>query len=126
MKVLFVLAALFVAGYFIMAGGDDAKLTPEQFAAKMQSEAGVLIDVRTPKEYNEGHLEGATNIDYFEESFSNTMKSKDKNRTYYVYCRSGGRSGKTMKMMKDAGFTKVYDLAGGVIAWEKAGKPLVR
>lgn len=126
MKIVIALAILVVVGYSLLAGGDDAKLNPEQFSTQMANESGVLIDVRTPKEYNEGHLEGATNIDFFEENFAETMKGKDKNQTYYVYCRSGGRSGKTLKMMKDAGFKKVYDLAGGVIAWEKANKPLVK
>lgn len=93
--------------------------------AKLATEGnGLLLDVRTDEEYEAGHIEGAKQIDYYGDDFDAEVDKLDKNTPVYVYCRSGGRSGKTMEMMKDKGFTKVYNLDGGMLAWEKAGEPV--
>lgn len=78
-----------------------------------------LIDVRTPNEYNQGHIKGAVLIDFFSEDFKINLSDLDKKRTVYVYCKSGGRSGKTAKILADMGFTKIVDLEGGYLAWSK-------
>jgi rhodanese-related sulfurtransferase len=79
-----------------------------------------LIDVRTPKEHAEGHIENSLNINYYDDSFIKDMSAKlDKSKPIYIYCRSGGRSGKAAKKLKAEGFTKVYDLEGGFINWTK-------
>ncbi|NVK27643.1 MAG: rhodanese-like domain-containing protein [Flavobacteriia bacterium] len=99
---------------------------PVEFEQLMAQEPGVLVDVRTPGEYAGGHLEGAELIDYNGESFRSKIDALDKDQTVYVYCRSGGRSGRSASMMREMGFTKVVDLSGGIMAWQDAGKAVTK
>lgn len=86
-----------------------------------------LIDVRTPEEFDEGHLDKALNINYYDDAFMNDMVTKlDKSKPIYIYCKSGGRSGKASKKLKKQGFTKVYDLEGGIINWNKNNMKVVK
>lgn len=85
-----------------------------------------VLDVRTPEEFAEGHLEGATMIDFYADTFTDELAALDPDQTYLVYCRSGNRSGQTFAMLDELGFGQVYDLDGGVLAWQSAGLPLVR
>ncbi|QWW20722.1 rhodanese-like domain-containing protein [Schaalia sp. 19OD2882] len=80
----------------------------------------VLLDVRTPEEFAEGHLEGATNIDVQSPDFADKIAALDKDADYTLYCRSGRRAGQAKALMEQAGFTKVSN-AGGV---EEASKAL--
>jgi rhodanese-related sulfurtransferase len=97
-----------------------------EFSAKI-AEAGVItLDVRTPGEFAEGHVEGARLIDFQSGKFENEIAALDKNATYAVYCRSGNRSGQAVKVMQDAGFTNLFNMDGGVIDWANAGLPLVK
>ena len=114
---------LLLAGCSSTSSAIDLSVT--EFSSKV-AEAGVItLDVRTPGEYAEGHLEGAQLIDFQSGNFENEISSLDKNATYAVYCRSGNRSGQAVKVMHDAGFHNVYNLNGGVIDWANAGFPLV-
>ena len=114
---------LLLAGCSSTSSAIDLSVT--EFSSKV-AEAGVItLDVRTPGEYAEGHLEGAQLIDFQSGNFENEISSLDKNATYAVYCRSGNRSGQAVKVMLDAGFTKVFNMNGGVIDWANAGLPLV-
>ena len=114
---------LLLAGCSSSSSAIDLSVT--EFSSKV-AEAGVItLDVRTPGEYAEGHLEGARLIDFQSGNFENEISSLDKNATYAVYCRSGNRSGQAVKVMHDAGFHNVYNLNGGVIDWANAGLPLV-
>jgi rhodanese-related sulfurtransferase len=63
-----------------------------------------VLDVRTKEEYEEGHIAGATNLDFYGNSFKNDLSKLNKDDTYLVYCRSGNRSGQTLSIMKDLGF----------------------
>lgn len=85
-----------------------------------------VIDVRSPAEFAAGHLEGAVNIDVSSPSFEQEIAALPQDGTYLVYCQSGNRSGTATDTMADAGFTEVYDLQGGVVAWQAAGGALVR
>jgi rhodanese-related sulfurtransferase len=77
-----------------------------------------LIDVRTPGEYEEGHIANAVNIDFYqEESFVDTFSKMDKSKPVYLYCRSGKRSRNAAQKLADMGFSKIYDLEGGYMAW---------
>ena len=76
-----------------------------------------LVDVRTPEEYDAGHIEKAVNIDFLAEDFEDAIQKIDKDRPVFIYCRSGGRSGRASKLMKELGFKKVYDLEGGYLNW---------
>lgn len=103
------------------AAFQDLKVT--DFKEKLASEGGTIIDVRTVEEFQEGHIEGALQYDYYEtESFEAALAALDKEKTYFIYCRSGGRSGTTLDMMQQMGFKKVYNLDGGMLAWRKAGE----
>lgn len=73
----------------------------------------ILLDVRTPEEYAEGHLAGASNIDYNNPDFKDRIQQLDPNKTYMIYCAVGGRSGKTLKIMEDMGFKSVFNVSEG-------------
>ncbi|MGB5385923.1 MAG: rhodanese-like domain-containing protein [Eudoraea sp.] len=83
------------------------ELTPQHL------ENAVLIDVRTPEEYAEGHLDNAVNINWYDENFMNEFKTVEKDKTIYVYCKKGGRSASAAEMLNSAGYTEVIDLQGG-------------
>ena len=123
-KVIALIASvLLLAGCSSSSSAIDLSVT--EFSGKV-AEAGVItLDVRTPGEFAEGHIEGAQLIDFQSGNFENEISSLDKNATYAVYCRSGNRSGQAVKAMHDAGFHNVYNLNGGVIDWANAGLPLV-
>ena len=77
----------------------------------------VLVDVRTPGEFNAGHLDKAMNIDWLGESFSAEFEKIEKNKTIYLYCRSGKRSADATKFLDSLGYKNVVNLEGGYIAW---------
>ena len=85
-----------------------------------------LIDVRTPKEFAEGYLKGAKLINFFDKDFLDQMSKLDKDKELYIYCRSGNRSGQATKKLKTMGFTKIYDLKGGIKSWKKENLELVK
>ena len=85
----------------------------------------VILDVRTPEEFNEGHIENAVNIDFYADAFPDELYGLDRDKTYLIYCRSGSRSGSTRKMMKELGFMDVYNMNRGIESW-RADYPLVR
>lgn len=80
-----------------------------------------LVDVRTAEEYGVSHLKDAQNICVTEEDFQEKVKTLDKDKPVYVYCKSGGRSAKAAVILAEMGFTKIYDIAGGITAWEEDG-----
>ena len=95
----------------------------EQASTMMQENRNLLVlDVRTPGEVAEGKIKGATVIDFQGATFSATIDQLDKEQAVLVYCAAGGRSGKTMEMMKAKGFKEVYNMTGGFTAWTAAGK----
>jgi rhodanese-related sulfurtransferase len=100
-------------------------LSVSEFTGKVAEQGIVTLDVRTPGEFNEGHIEGAQLIDFQSGNFENEIAALDKSKTYAVYCRSGNRSGQAVKVMREAGFNNLYNLNGGVIDWANAGLPLV-
>lgn len=93
--------------------------------AKMQAVAAnltsnqVIIDVRTPEEINDGYIKGTININFHLADFEEKINALDRDKEYYLYCRSGGRSAKAAKLMNKLGFEKVYNLDGGYQAWSK-------
>lgn len=92
------------------------------FAQFEQNDEAQLLDVRTDQEYAEGHIAGAVNIDIFAADFDQQVQKLDKSKPVYVYCRSGRRSANAMARMRDAGFTEIHNLQGGIMAWQQAGK----
>jgi len=81
----------------------------------------VIVDVRTPKEIAGGKIdENALEIDFKDGSFDSNISKLDKNNTYLIYCKSGGRSSKSTKKMIAAGFKNVYNLEGGYSEWSSS------
>ena len=80
-----------------------------------------LVDVRTTSENTVSHLKNAQNICVTNDDFKEKVETLDKNEPVYVYCKKGGRSAKAAKILTDMGFTKVYDLQGGITNWEEKG-----
>lgn len=85
----------------------------------------VILDVRTPEEFAAGYIDKAINIDFYNDGFADEVKKLDKSKSYFVYCKAGGRSASAAELMRKAGFTKVYDLDGGITSWEETKLPLV-
>jgi rhodanese-related sulfurtransferase len=83
----------------------------------------VILDVRTPREFANGHIENAVNVDYYSETFKNVLNRLDHNKTYLIYCRTARRSGRVLDLMKELGFREVYNMAGGITDWKEAGLP---
>ena len=86
----------------------------------------VVLDVRTPEEFAEGHLANAVNVDFYAADFSSQLAALDPDARYVLYCRSGNRSGQTVDMMDELGFSDVVEVNGGILAWEQAGLPITR
>jgi rhodanese-related sulfurtransferase len=91
---------------------------PKQFKSAIEkTEDIVILDVRTPAEVAQGALPDAIVIDFMTEEFATKVKTLDKNKHYYIYCRSGNRSGQACNMMSQMGFKHLVNLDGGMIAW---------
>jgi len=84
----------------------------------------VLLDVRTPEEFNEARVPGSVNVDFYAADFASQLDTLAKDVPYVVYCRSGNRSSQTMNIMRELGFLEVWDVDGGIISWNEAGLPL--
>ncbi|VAV92985.1 hypothetical protein MNBD_ALPHA04-11 [hydrothermal vent metagenome] len=91
-----------------------------------EDKTAVLLDVRTPEEFNAGHIDGAENIDFKSPDFVDKIGNLAKDKHYVVYCGSGKRSGKATAKMDELGFTKITDVDGGITAWSAANLPLVQ
>lgn len=83
-----------------------------------------MLDVRTPEEFAQGHIAGAVNLDYNAPGFKEEVGKLDKSKTYLVHCAKGRRSDMSEALMKEAGFKSVFDMVGGMKAWEDAGLPV--
>lgn len=86
----------------------------------------IVLDIRTEREYVAGHIQKAKHIDYYERDFSDKLKKLDRKKPYLVHCASGGRSGKSMKIFKDLGFTRIYHMNDGFKGWEKSKFPVTK
>ena len=114
-------------------GGDtsepgELRLVSVQEGAEIQAKPPsdlVILDVRTPEEFAEGHLEGAVMIDFYDLDFADQLAELDPDVPYLLYCRSGNRSGQTLALMEELGFTDVADVDGGINQWQAAGLPVV-
>lgn len=106
---------------------DIPTLDPQAYEEALRSDTdALLIDVRQPKEYAEGHLSGAQQLNVLDEAtFQTGIAALDKSKHYYIYCRSGRRSHNAATQMKAIGL-QVTDLKGGITAWQAAGKPVVK
>ncbi|MFD2551068.1 rhodanese-like domain-containing protein [Bizionia sediminis] len=108
----------FMSMLFGTAQNSALKVLPvETYKEQINAGAVQLVDVRTPKEFQAGHIKNAKNIDFFDASFETQFEKFDKQKPLYIYCRSGNRSGKAAKKLSALGFTEIYDLKGGYLNW---------
>jgi phage shock protein E len=97
---------------------------PRQAQTLVAEKKVVVLDIRTPSEFNQGRLAGATNIDFLASDFEQRIQGLDKSKSYLVHCASGGRSTHSLPVFKKNEFQSVYHLDGGIKAWQKAGLPV--
>ena len=126
-KLLFsILAAL---GLFANAQSQSEVevLEPQVFIERVKADtSAIILDVRQPEEFAEGHLAQAINLDWLNQTvFINGLAKLNKQKTYYVYCRSGRRSQAAAGKLKAEGF-QVVDLKGGYLHWVELGLPIVK
>jgi thioredoxin 1 len=84
-----------------------------------------LIDVRTPGEFKDGHLQNSKNIDYKSQDFKDQIAKLDKDKPVFVYCLGGVRSAAAAEVLHQNGFSEIYDMKGGYLKWTLAGKPVI-
>jgi phage shock protein E len=123
---LVVLATLVAA---CSSGTDTATIelvSSEQAAGVIEDDpAGlVVLDIRTPEEFDTARLADAINVDFYDTDFADQLDELDKNDPYVMYCNSGNRSSEAVKTMKDLGFVEVYEIDGGIVNWFKSGYPV--
>lgn len=100
--------------------GSITILDRNAYAEAISGKKVQLVDVRTPSEYNGGHINKAINIDFFNGSnFMRAFENFDKEQPVYVYCRSGARSQKAARKLVGMGFSEIYDLRGGYNSWRR-------
>ena len=86
----------------------------------------IILDVRTPREFAGGHIEGAINLDYNSSGFKDDLNGLDKTKMYLVYCRTARRSRGALDMMRALEFREVYHLLGGIVRWTSEGLPTTK
>jgi len=100
-------------------------LDAPKFSEKMAEPDVVVLDVRTPEEFNSGHIPSAINIDIYSDYFKADISALDKSKCYAVYCRSGKRSVEASSEMELIGFKSTFNLTGGIIEWVDSGRETV-
>lgn len=105
---------------------EKCKTEAKAVAENKIEENAVIIDVRTPPEYEAGHLAEAINIDVKSQEFFNKIGELDKSKQYYVYCKSGIRSSKAQQIMLSRNFKQVCNVDGGILQLQKEGATIVK
>jgi len=104
--------------------GEIKRISALEF--KEKSKNNTIIDIRTPREYTQGYIEGAININYYDKTFLEQIAKLDKNKPIYIYCRSGNRTSSAAKKLKKLGFLEVNDLQGGIMSWARNQYKIVK
>jgi rhodanese-related sulfurtransferase len=100
-------------------------LNSEEFKNLVSKPGVALLDVRTPAEYAEGHLENAQLIDFQAADFADQVSGLDHDGSYAIYCRSGKRSSGAIELMRSLGFKNLFNLTGGILEWQERGNKVV-
>lgn len=116
-QILIIITPMFLMSYNAQAQQIKV-IDVKNFKQVIENKKVQLVDVRTPKEYRLGHLNKAININVFSLFFNVEALRLNKTQPVYIYCRSGVRSANAAKRLKNLGFTKIYDLKGGINAWK--------
>ncbi|NLP57459.1 rhodanese-like domain-containing protein [Lutibacter sp. B1] len=99
-------------------------VTPVEFKEKSTNQ--LIVDIRTPREFVQGHIEGAININYFDKNFSEQFSKFDTSKPVFIYCKSGNRTSSASTKISNLGFTQIYDLQGGVNNWIKNRNQIIK
>jgi len=105
--------------------GDNFQLNAQEFSEKITSTPdAVILDVRTPGEFSQGHIQNAINISWNDPTFDGKINNIAKNAPIFIYCLSGSRSMSAANFMRNNGYEKVYELMGGIMKWSGENLPL--
>ena len=105
---------------------DESSVSPQTVKSALdQKEDVVIIDVRTPQEYQVGHIQ-VSKLLPLQELMQKVNSLPEKNKKIYLYCRSGARSGQAAQILKQLGFTNTHNMQGGTLSWSQNGFPLVK
>jgi len=109
-----------------VAGESNAvrRVSVDEFEKLAQSKTNVVLDVRTQKEFDAGHIASAKHLDFNSPDFDKELGRLDKHKIYLVHCASGRRSALACEKMQRAGFQTLIEMSAGFRGWEKAGKPV--
>ena|SRR5689334_1549199 len=99
-------------------------VNPKEAERLISEHKVTIIDIRTPDEFKDGHIAGATNINYLGTNFAQAISSLAKTNSYLVHCAVGGRSTRSLKIFNQQNFESIYHLDGGLEAWKEAGLPV--
>lgn len=137
--VMLILSVLLATAAILTAGCAEESEAPTQTIEDVTTEEAfnliqenksnpnfIIVDVRTPQEFAEGHIENAINIDFRSDAFKDEIGNLDRTRKYLLYCRSGNRSRGALSVMTELGFKEVYHLSAGIIGWAKAEYPVTK
>ncbi len=102
----------------------DVKEAQQMIQDNLNNQDFVILDTRTPREYENGHLENSVFLNYSSPTYKQEIEKLDRTKKYLIYCHSGGRSKTTLNMMKEMGFSEAYNMKGGIVAWSQAGYKL--
>lgn len=112
------------------AGSAVTNVTVGKSQTLMKERAGkpdfVILDVRTPEEFAEGHIVGAVNLDVQAKDFEKKLRALDRKKSYLVYCRTGNRSRKATVAMEALGFRSIFHMNEGIVKWKQQNLPLTR
>jgi phage shock protein E len=110
-----------------LCGAELVEVDAAKASEVLVTDAAVtVLDLRTPGEFAEGHLQGAENIDFLDGTFESLLQKLDPEKPYLVHCASGRRSAQAMEVFEKFKFTKIYHLTTGYKSWVAAGKPVVK
>ena len=122
--------AVAAAAVPVGAGSRVTDVTVEQAHELILKQSGksdfVILDVRTPAEFREGHIEGAVLLDISAPEFETRVSALDRGKTYLVYCRTGNRSLRAVQTMERLGFRSIYHMNQGIVGWQQKKLPLSR
>ncbi|ERM83357.1 hypothetical protein P872_16060 [Rhodonellum psychrophilum GCM71 = DSM 17998] len=122
----FCMVVFFFISSSTFAQKETTVLSPDKFEAKSnKGKKAVILDIRTPEEIAQGHIEGTDSADFLADDFEEKLSGMDKNKKYYVYCRSGKRTVSAAEKMQEMGFRKIFVLEGGLNNWIEQGNPIV-
>lgn len=139
-KIIVVFSSVLLMSLYACSGNSNANATTQeviqqeeiivdvtvnQFKDLIATE-GTVLDVRTPEEWAEGTIPNAEKMNYHDDDFATQIERLDKTKPVFVYCKRGGRSASAAEILKENGFTKVYNLDGGITAWTEEGNEVVK